>query len=190
MAGCLRRRGDNQKMKHLMIVMLVLMTGTVCRAAETKADFYVATNGSDSWSGTLATPNAQGSDGPFATLERARDAVRDLKKSKSTDIVVLVREGTYQLNSTVVFGLEDSGVGESTVTYAAYPGETPVFSSGREIKDWKRVTGDLPGLPEVARGNVWSADVSDRFFTLYDAEGMLPRTQSERFVPLKWREQE
>ena len=131
-----------------MIVLLVLMTGAVCRAAETKADFYVATNGSDSWSGTLAEPNAQGTDGPFATLERARDAVRDLKKSKTTDIVVLLRGGTYPLTKTVVFGLEDSGEGDSTVTYAAYPGETPVFSSGREIKGWKKVTGDLPGLPE------------------------------------------
>ena len=56
-------------MRHLMIVMLVLMAGTVCRAAETKADFSVSISGSDSWSGTLATPNAQGSDGPFVTLK-------------------------------------------------------------------------------------------------------------------------
>ena len=175
-------------MKHLMIVLLVLMTGTVCRAAETKADFYVSTSGSDSWSGTLATPNAQGSDGPFATLEQARDAVRDLKKNKSTDIVVLVREGTYQLEKTVVFGLEDSGEGDSTVTYAAYPGETPVFSSGREIKGWKKVTGELPGLPKEAQGKVWVADVSDRFFTLYDAEGMLPRARSAGFIPLARRQ--
>ena len=76
-----------------MIVLLVLMTGTVCRAAETNADFYVSTRGSDSWSGS-STPNAQGTDGPFATLERARDAVRDLKKKTTSDIVVLVREGT------------------------------------------------------------------------------------------------
>jgi len=168
----------------VMIAVLALMTGTVCRAAETQADFCVSTSGSDSWSGRLATPNAQRSDGPFATLERARDAVRDLKKRKSTDIVVLIREGTYQLNSTVVFGLEDSGEGDSTITYAAYPGETPVFSSGREVKGWKRVTGDLPGLPEEAQGKLWSANVSDRFFTLYDAEGMLPRARSAGFIPL------
>ena len=99
-------------MKHLLIVLLALATGTVCRAAETQADFFVSVRGSDSWSGTLAAPNAQRSDGPFATLERARDAVRDLKQNKSTDIVVLIREGTYQLKNTVVFGLEDSGVGD------------------------------------------------------------------------------
>ena len=139
-------------MKHLMIVVLVLMTGTVCRAAETQADFYVSTVGSDSWSGTLATPNAQGTDGPFATLERARDAVRDLKEKKTSDIVVLVREGTYALEQTVVFGLEDSGEGDSTVTYAAYPGETPVFSSGREIKGWKEVSRRATRLAERSAG--------------------------------------
>ena len=36
------------------------------------------------------------------------------------------------------------------------------------------MTGKLPGLPSEAQGNVWVADVSDRFFTLYDAEGLLP----------------
>ena len=168
---------------RVMTLVLALVTGTICRAAETQADFYVSLRGSDSWSGTLATPNAQGTDGPFATLERARDAVRDLKMQKTTDIVVLIREGTYQLDKTVVFGREDSGQGDSTITYAAYPGETPVFSSGREIKDWEKVTGDLPGLPEMARGNVWVANVSGRFLTLYDDQGMLPRARSERFVP-------
>lgn len=175
-------------MKRLLIVgWAVMVLATSSANADTnrhQADFYVSPNGSDAWSGTLADPGKQRDDGPFATLQRARDAVRELKQGKTTDIVVYIREGTYQLEETVVFGLEDSGVGDSTVTYAAYPGETPVFSSGREIKGWKRVTADLPGLPEVARGNVWSADVSDRFFTLYDAEGMLPRAQSERFVPL------
>jgi hypothetical protein len=117
-----------------------------------KADFYLSPNGSDAWSGTLSEPNSQETDGPFATLERARDAVRDLKKSKSADIIVLVREGTYQLDKTVVFGLQDSGVGDSTVTYEAYPNEKPVFSSGQEIKGWKQVTAKPPGLPDASRG--------------------------------------
>jgi len=171
--------------KTWVIHTWVLIAVSVCNAATTQADFYLSPHGSDAWSGTLANPNAQGTDGPFATLEQARDAVRVLKQKKSADIVVLIREGTYRLEKTVVFGLEDSGVDDSTVTYASYPGETPVFSSGREIKGWTKVSGKLPGLPEEALGNVWVADVADRFFTLYDAEGMLPRAQSERFVPLK-----
>ena len=170
-------------MKHLTTLLIVLMAGGVCLAQTPPADFYVSPQGSDTWSGKLATPTPQASDGPFATLERARDAVRALKEKKSDDIVVLIRGGIYELKKTVVFGLEDSGVSDSTVTYAAYPGETPVFSSGKEITGWKKVSGDLPGLPAAAIGKLQVADVSDKFLTLYDAKGMLPRAQSERFVP-------
>ena len=44
-----------------------------------KADLYVSTDGSDDWSGSLPEPNAKGTDGPCASLKRARDAVRKLK---------------------------------------------------------------------------------------------------------------
>ncbi|WP_197455778.1 right-handed parallel beta-helix repeat-containing protein [Stieleria neptunia] len=174
-------------MKSGLVLLLVLVTGSVCPAAETDADadWYVSTNGSDNWSGTLAEPNAQGNDGPFATLQRARDAIRELGERPSKDLVVLVRGGTYRLTETVVFGLQDSPQGDATVTYAAYPGETPVFSSGRAIDGWKKATEDLPGLPDAAIGHVWVADISDQFFTLYDAEGMLPRARSAGFIPLR-----
>ncbi|WP_044255050.1 right-handed parallel beta-helix repeat-containing protein [Rhodopirellula sp. SWK7] len=172
-------------MTRVLVCMLALLIASKCNAAETQADFYVSAGGSDSWSGTLAEPNATGSDGPFASLERARDAVRVLITKKTSDIVVQIREGTYQLNNTVVFGLEDSPRGDATVTYAAYPGETPVFSSGREIEGWKKASGELPGLPDVAQGNVVVADVSGSFKCLFDEQGMLPRARSAGFIPLK-----
>jgi hypothetical protein len=171
-------------MKKLIFLIVAMMAGGVCRATEMDADFYLSPNGSDKWSGTLAEPNDQGTDGPFATLEHARDAVRILKK-KDGDIVVLVREGTYRLDESVVFGLDDSGDENQTITYAAYPDETPVFSSGREIKGWKKVKGILPGLPSAAQGNVWEAKVSGTFRTLYNDEGMLPRARSAGFIPLE-----
>ncbi len=146
-----------------------------------KADFYVSPTGSDKWSGRLEEPNSQGSDGPFKSLEQARDAVRSLKQDNKKDILVLIRAGTYQLENTVVFDIKDSGQGQAKITYAAYPNETPVFSSGYEIADWSKVEGELSDLPEEAKGNVWVADVSDKFLTLYDDEGMLPRAQSEAF---------
>lgn len=141
-----------------------------------KADFYVATDGDDKSVGTSV-------DQPFATLARARDAVKQTKSDK--DITVLIRGGRYQLNETVVFGIADGRAGESTVTYAAYPGETPVFSAAKEITGWKKVTNALAGLPKEAEGNVYVADTPDTFFTLYDNEGMLPRARSEGFIPTK-----
>ena len=171
-------------MKQLICLVLILAAATLCRGAGVKADFYLSPNGSDRWSGTLSNPNSQGTNGPFASLERARDAVRDLKGKKAGDVVVLIRDGIYQLSKTVVFGREDSGEGDSTVTYAAYPGEKPVLSSGQEIKGWRPVPSGLSGLPKEAQGKVMVADVSERFLTLYDANGLLPRASSDGFIPL------
>ncbi len=161
-------------------------------SADSPADYFVATNGNDDWTGSLPEPNSQGTDGPFATLERARDAVRDLKgRRPAKDMVVRIREGLYRLSETVVFGLEDSGEGDSTVTYEAYPGEKPVFSSAVEIGGWKRLATPPSALPEAARGKVWVTDVPQmngdpwRFFTLYDAEGLLPRARLAGFTPLE-----
>lgn len=173
-------------MKKQLIILLSLIIGsTSCKAQETTetlADFYVSINGSDTWSGTLDSPNAEGTDGPFATLVQARNAVRDLNKNQSKDVVVLIRDGFYQLNKTVVFGLEDSGKDEFTITYAAYPNEKPIFSSGKEMNDWQKVTTEIPGLPDAAKGNIMVANVSDTFLTLFDEEGMLPRAQSEGII--------
>jgi len=42
------------------------------------AHFYVAPEGKDTWSGRYPEPRPGRNDGPFATLERAREAVREL----------------------------------------------------------------------------------------------------------------
>jgi hypothetical protein len=105
------------------------------------ADFYVAPTGNDTWSGKLAQPNAGHSDGPFATLQRARDAARQLKATQS--VTVQLRGGTYRLESMLEFLPKDSGTEQCPVTYAAYPGEKPVISGGRAITGWRKGSGQL-----------------------------------------------
>ncbi len=64
---------------------------------------FVAAEGSDAWSGSLAEPNPSRTDGPFATLERARDKIRALKKAGSLPsggVTVVVRGGRYFLGQT------------------------------------------------------------------------------------------
>jgi len=165
--------------------MLALNMLATLAAATTAADFYLSPKGSDQWSGTLAEPDAQKNDGPFASLERARDAVRELKQKKAGDIVVLIRGGNYALDQTVVFGLEDAGQKEASITYAAYADETPIFSSGKQVSGWKKLTTAPAGLPQASLGKVQVADVSGRFLTLYDADGLLPRARSTGFIPTK-----
>jgi len=102
------------------------------------ADFYVATNGNDSWSGTLDTPASDNSDGPFATLDRARKAVQGMPGGKHS---VMVRGGYYFLSAPLVFSSSDSGSASTPIVYEAYPCETPVISGGAKITGWTKGSG-------------------------------------------------
>ena len=58
--------------------------------------FYVSLKGSDEWSGRLADPSGARRDGPFRTLERAREAVRkalrDTENNKPVAVFVRARD--------------------------------------------------------------------------------------------------
>ncbi len=116
------------------------------------AELFVAANGNDAWSGTLAEPNADQTDGPLASLSRARDQARSQKGAGP--VTILVRGGTYRLQQPLVLEPQDSGTPERPVVIAAYPGEKPVLSGGRRITGWKPGPGKLwqVELPEVRAG--------------------------------------
>ena len=99
-------------------------------ATTTEADFYVSPAGNDEWSGTLAEPNREYTDGPFATLQRAQRAVRERKSAiyrpkdapiekrfigsphplgRGRDILVLLRSGRYYLSEPLLFEPADGG---------------------------------------------------------------------------------
>jgi hypothetical protein len=105
--------------------------------------FYVAPTGDDSWSGTMASPNRNLTDGPFATFERAREAIRELKRSEglpSGGVTVQVREGTYSLSHSLILSTEDSGSKDAPIRWEAYPNEDVVLTGGRGIGGFHSVT--------------------------------------------------
>jgi len=125
-----------------------------------EATFYVAPNGNDGWSGKLAEPNAMKTEGPFATLGRARDAAREVKgkQAPKEPITVIVRGGKYYLDQTLVFSSEDSGSREFPITYKAYPGEKPILSGGKRITGWKPYKGKILQAELVgSRGGKWKS---------------------------------
>ena len=135
-----------------LVFILVAQHSHAQSAVETtSADFYVAPNGRDAWSGRISQPKTDLSDGPFATLGRARDAVRELKKrSARKELVVRIRGGVYRLQETLVFSLADSAPAGGTITYAAYPQEMPIFRSDVPIRSWRRLREYPPNLPAAA----------------------------------------
>ena len=97
-------------------------------------DFYVSTKGNDNWSGLLPEPNNIGTDGPVATIERARDIIREMKYSGKFDgpANVWLRGGRYAVEKPITFKPEDS----APVCYKAYPGEQPIIHGGKRITEW------------------------------------------------------
>jgi len=122
-----------------------------------QAAFFVATDGSDAWSGRLPAPNSRGTDGPFATLQRARDAVRLLTAAQgglAAPVTVMVRGGKYYPERTLDLSAADSGTDSAPITYTAYPGEMPVISGGRRITGWRPFRGGIfkAEIPEAGGG--------------------------------------
>ena len=128
---------------------VVSLFGSFSRAAPVKGRqgippglvLYVSPEGRDAWSGRLPSPNAAKNDGPFATIEQARDRIREIKTDAGglkKPVTVLLRGGVYRLSAPLVFTPADSGTREGPITYRAYPGEKPVVSGGRIIRGWRR----------------------------------------------------
>lgn len=112
--------------------------------------FHVAPQGSDQAPGTRTAP--------FATLARARDAIRQLKAPGplTGPVQVWLHGGKHYLEQPLRLTEQDSGTQDCPVTWAAWPGEMPVLSGGRRVTGWEPFRGpilraELPG----SRGGRW-----------------------------------
>lgn len=139
-------------MKHLLLSLAFLgLSLSVCA----QTSLYVSPIGNDAWSGTLPAANAAGTDGPFQTVSRARDEIRQRKaKGPAQATTVYLRDGRYELAQTLSFTPADSGTADAPVVYRAYENETPIISAGHKLKNLREV-GDHweADLPEVKQGD-------------------------------------
>jgi hypothetical protein len=92
----------------------------------TFADLHVSPTGG----GSLFTESEPGS------LIGARDFVRTINGSMSSDIVVYLHGGTYTLDSTFILRPEDSGNNGFNVVYKAFSKDKVIISGGKTITGW------------------------------------------------------
>ena len=104
---------------RLNMLMLLSISGSTVRAAT----YVVSPDGSDANPGTLEQP--------FATLQRAQQAVRQTRGR--APVTVYLRKGTHYLSDTLVFTAADSGTQTAPVVYRAYQDEPAVISGGTPL---------------------------------------------------------
>ena len=115
----------------------------------TLLEFYVSTSGDDTFPGTKEKP--------FATIQRAQGAVRELKQTVQSAITVLVRAGTYYLVEALSFFPLDSGIPGEEITYRAFPGEIVTLSGGIRLQcNWQPYKNGILmcQLPQIASGKL------------------------------------
>jgi hypothetical protein len=128
----------------VMIFLALVFTGYSFAFGATP-ELFVAKNGNDSWSGRLSEPNAEATDGPFASLERARNEVRRINQSAQDlqPVTVYVRSGVYTLNNTFVLNYLDSGTKDCPITYKAYKYEQVILTGGKQVRNFESYKGAI-----------------------------------------------
>ena len=148
---------------------------------------YVATDGNDAWSGRLSAPNPARSDGPFATLERARDAIRQARGATGLPaggVAVELAPGRYERSEPFALTAEDSGTADAPIVYRARAGAAVRLAGGRLVSDWRPVTDPaiLDRLPHAARDHVVQADLRALGVTEYGDLAVDPGAWLQRRV--------
>jgi hypothetical protein len=157
--------------RHLLILTLLAYSGFA-------VEFHVATNGNDTNPGTKAKP--------FATLERARDAVRARKAFQSgllEKITVWVHGGDYVRTNALELTAADSGTVESPIVWQGAKGETVRLLGGRLLGGFHAVTNPavIARLDESARSRVIETDL--RALDITDFGELKPRGFGQAVAP-------
>lgn len=153
----MRKKGLIEFIGEVVIVILLVVFITV--PAECKVPLvYVSNLGNDHWGGDYPEPLPDNTNGPVATLERAKELLREKRKDFSTTGgMILIRGGNYYLKSTLVLEELDSGSEDNPVTWQAYKGEVVNIIGGiyiDKLEPWKgnllkAYVGKLESIPQI-----------------------------------------
>ena len=125
----------------MVLFVLMLLRASIAWADDQPTVLHVARDGNDDWSGRLDAVNRDRTDGPFSTLERARDELR--KPNLQGSATVLVHRGTYSIPQTLRFDKRDSGTADSPVIYRAAEGEKVILVGGSRVSGFSQHKGDV-----------------------------------------------
>ncbi len=146
----------------VMIIQLFIAAPFAVQAKDisTQAELYVSPSGSDANDGLSAET-------AFATLAKARDAVRAINDDMTGDIYVYLMDGTWELDETLTFDERDSGTNGFTVHSQAAPGAKPIMSGGKQIDATWTVAEDVNWLSNGLKAYKTSFVRDDKIRSIY-----------------------
>lgn len=128
--------------KRKLLIILLIFTYNFTGSAYSKVipdsiTLYVSTVGNDLSDGLLPEPSSAIANGPFATIQRARNEAKKIRNKHkiNTAINILIRSGIYFLKSPLTLDSLDSGSLKYPVIFKAYKNENVIFSGGRLLKN-------------------------------------------------------
>jgi hypothetical protein len=171
------QRKCNIPVKYNLYFLFLMIAGInliiACSSEGDGLRLYVSRSGNDSWTGRVSQQTTDNKEGPFATIEAARNEIRRLKQENKLpegNIRIEIQAGNYEMSSAFMLEAEDGGRDSlSRVIYAAEKGAEVRLTGGKAINNWVLVS-DRKILemfyPEV-RGKVYMSDLKAAGITEY-----------------------
>ena len=132
----------NKKLKYIFLFAFII---NLYAGGVPHKEYYVSLSGSDKNTGSLTAP--------FATLEKARDAIRQDKINyPGSSYTVYIRGGIYHINKTIEFDKHDAGSDDAPTIFKPYKNEVVCISGGIAV-------------PQERIGKVTDTTISGRFIT-------------------------
>jgi len=142
----------------LILAGLTLLAIPVPTLEAAPAEIRVAPDGLDTAAGTR--------EAPLATVRMALRKARELRRlndpAAADGVRIIVSDGLYRLDETLLVRPEDSGRAGSPTRIEAADGARPVFSGGFPVGGWRLLDREVSGLPDATRGKVWVSDAPRR----------------------------
>jgi hypothetical protein len=169
-----------------------LLVITFCLSASASAqDFYVSPLGNDQATGVNSDPGSSNANGPFQTLARAQQAIRELKTSGQFKeaVTIHIASGTYHLAKPLNFDVRDTGFADRQIIWKAEASDT-IISGGIALSNcaaenktlWSCAVADMH-LPESGPNKEPAKNNSIPTFNLFVDQN---RLQLARWPDTDW----
>lgn len=170
---------EKKIMKLLLILVLFTITGF--KSIDNKK-IFISPDGNDQWEGSKNKP--------YRTLLRAKEAVRnELAIRKTVTIEVILNDGIYYLDKTLVFTSEDSPSGNGKVIWRALNEKKAVLTGAIQLTDWKKNTEPISEIPDPLKGRIFCSEIpiaqgkAIRPKVLYSEKNNFRRARGIGFIP-------